>query len=273
MAKVNGKVKSAAMVLIDAILVLTALSLGVYLRFDWNVPNFWMGQLESMLLPAVIINLVAFYIFGFYRRAWRYASIDELMLIVVAVSMGIGGTYLYSLYAGVLPRSSYIIAWFLLLFLIGGSRLSVRLLDSFLSKTQAAGKRQKALIVGAGEAGVMVARELKKHGPSLGIRLVGFIDDDHGKQKQIIQGVPVLGLRSDLPEVVQQKGIGEIIISMPSAPYSILQEIISQCADLPVKIKTVPGIFEIVKGQVSLKALKDVDIEDLLQRPPVKHDM
>ena len=273
MAKVNGKVKTAAMVMVDAVLVLTALSLGVYLRFDWNVPNFWMGQLENMLLPAVIINLAAFYIFGFYRRVWRYASIDELMLIAVAVSMGIGGTYLYSLYAGVLPRSSYIIAWFLLLFLIGASRLSVRLLDSFLSKPQAAGKRQKALIVGAGEAGVMVARELKKHGPSLGIKLVGFIDDDATKKNQIIQGVPVLGTRGDLPEVVEQKGVGEVIISMPSAPYSTLQEIISQCADLPVKIKTVPGIFEIVKGQVSLKALKDVDIEDLLQRPPVEHDM
>lgn len=273
MAKVNGKVKTAAMVIVDAVLVLTALSLGVYLRFDWNVPSFWMGQLEGVLLPAVIIHLAAFFIFGFYRRVWRYASIDELMLIAVAVSVGIGSTYLYSLYAGVLPRSSYIIAWFLLLFLIGASRLSVRLLDSFLSKPRAAGKRQKALIVGAGEAGVMVARELKKHGPSLGIRLVGFIDDDASKKNQIIQGVPVLGARSELPEVIEQKGVDEVIISMPSAPYSTLQEIISQCADLPVKIKTVPGIFEIVKGQVSLKALKDVDIEDLLQRPPVEHDM
>ncbi len=273
MTKANGKIKTAAMVLVDAVLVLTALSLSVYLRFDWNVPNFWMGRLEGTLLPAVILNLVSFYAFGFYRRVWRYASIDELMLVAVAVSVGLGSTYFYSLVAGILPRSSYIIAWFLLLFLIGGSRLSVRLLDGLLKKPQAEGKRKKALIIGAGEAGVMVARELKKHGPSLGIKLVGFIDDDQNKQKQIIQGVPVLGARSDLLMVVQEKGIDEIIISMPSAPYSTLQQIISQCAELPVKIKTVPGIFEIVKGQVSLKALKDVDIEDLLQRPPVKHDM
>ena len=273
MTKFNGQFKTAAMIFVDAMLVLIALSLGVYLRFDWNVPNFWMNQLENLIVPAIILNLASFYIFGFYRRVWRYASIDELMLIATAVSLGLGSTYLYSLLAGVLPRSSYIIAWFLLLFLVGGSRLSVRLLDGLLSKPQSAGQRQYVLIIGAGEAGVMVARELKKHGPSLGIKLVGFIDDDQAKQNQIIQGIPVLGMRKDLQRVVQTKTVDEIIISMPSAPYSTLQSIVQECAELPVKIKTVPGIFEIVKGQVSLKTLKDVDIEDLLQRPPVEHDM
>ncbi len=273
MGRVNGIIKVLAMVLIDAVLVLTAVAVSVYLRFDWSVPDFWMNRLESLLLPAVLINLAVYYLVGFYRRVWRYASIDELLLIVVAVSLGLGGTYLYSMVAGTLPRSSYIIAWFLLLFLIGASRLSVRLLGNLLSKPQAAGKGQKALIIGAGEAGVMVARELKKHGPALGIKVAGFIDDDASKQNQIIHGIPVLGTRSNLPALVEQKNVGEVIISMPSAPYSKLQEIINQCADLPVKIKTVPGIFEIVKGQVSLKTLKDVDIEDLLQRPPVEHDM
>lgn len=273
MAKVNSKIKKIAMVIIDAILVLTAYSLSVYLRFDWNVPDFWMNHLEGLLLPAVIISLVTFYAFGFYRRVWRYASIDELMLIAIAVSVGLGGTFLYSLYAGMLPRSSYIIAWFLLLFLVGGSRLSVRLLDVVLSKPAAAGERRKALIIGAGEAGVMVARELKKHGPTLDIKVAGFIDDEASKQKQIIQGLPVLGMRRDLPEVVNQKGVSEIIIAMPSAPYNTLQEVISLCADLPVKIKTVPGIFEIVRGEVSISALKEVEIEDLLQRKPVEVDL
>ena len=273
MSKMNGKIKIVAMVLIDAIMILTALAVSVYLRFDWNVPNFWMERLESLLLPAIIINLVIFYLFGFYRRVWRYASIDELMLIAVAVSTGLGGVYIYSLIAGILPRSSYIIAWFLLLFFIGGSRLSVRLLDNFLKKPQITGKQKKALILGAGEAGVLVARELKKHGPALDIKVIGFIDDDPGKGNQIIQGLPVLGTRKEMPEVIKQKAIDEVIVSMPSAPYSALQQIISQVAELPVRIKTVPGIFEIVKGQVSLKTLKDVDIEDLLQRPPVEHDM
>ena len=273
MAKANGKIKKIIIIILDTILVLTALTLSVYLRFDWNVPNFWMNNLQGLLLPAVVINLLSFYFFGFYRRVWRYASIDELILIAAAVSVGLGSTYIYSIFAGVLPRSSYIIAWFLLLFLIGGSRLSVRLISGYLSKPASSGKKSKALIIGAGEAGVMVARELKRHSANLGLKLVGFIDDDRNKQGLIIQGVPILGRREDLAAVVEQRKVEEVIIAMPSAPYSTLQEIINQCADLPVKIKTVPGIFEIVKGQVSLKALKDVDIEDLLQRPPVEHDM
>jgi len=120
---------------------------------------------------------------------------------------------------------------------------------------------------------VLVARELKKHGRSLELKLLGFIDDDPTKQKQIIQGLPVLGTRADLPEVVKQRGIDEVVIAMPSAPYSTLQELIGLCEGLEVKIKTVPGIYEILTGQVSLKTLKDVAIEDLLRRLPVELDM
>jgi len=148
MRKFNGIIKHLGLAVIDAGLVLTALALGVYLRFDWNVPTMWMGRLESMLLPAVLINLTVFYLFGFYRRVWRYASLDEMMLIALAVSVGLGGTFLYSLYAGMLPRSSMIIAWFLLLFFIGGSRISVRLLSGYLNRSPEKGKRKKALIAG-----------------------------------------------------------------------------------------------------------------------------
>ena len=273
MAKINGTIKHLAMALIDAALVILAFILAYSLRFDWNIPAYWLNVLQEILLPVTVINLGSFYLFGFYRRVWRYAGIDDILLVAVAVSTGIAGVYLYSFVYEPLPRATYIIAWFILLFLIGGSRIAVRLLGDYLSRPLGGKRKRLAVIFGAGEAGVMVARELKRHGPSIELKVVGFIDDDPSKQKQIIQGLPVLGTRVDLPDIVHQKEIDEIIISMPSAPYSTLQEIISQSAELPVKIKTVPGIFEIVKGQVSLKTLKDVDIEDLLQRPPVEHDM
>jgi FlaA1/EpsC-like NDP-sugar epimerase len=274
MAAINGKVKHLAMAIIDAALIICALALGLYLRFDWNVPGIWADSLEALLLPAVLINLVIYYLFGFYRRVWRYAGVDELLLIAVAVSLGSGGIYLYSLISGIfLPRSSYIIAWFLMLLLIGGFRLSVRLLSTFLNRPLGGGKKKKVLIIGAGEAGVLVARELKRHGDALQMKLVGYLDDDQGKQKQIIQGLPVIGRLSALPEVVAQRGLAEVVIAMPSAPYSTLQEIIGLCADLQIKIKTVPGIYEILKGQVSINSLKEVEIEDLLRRPPVTVDL
>jgi FlaA1/EpsC-like NDP-sugar epimerase len=274
MAAINGKLKHLAMAIIDAALIICALALGLYLRFDWNVPGIWADSLEALLLPAVLINLVIYYLFGFYRRVWRYAGVDELLLIAVAVSLGSGGIYLYSLISGIfLPRSSYIIAWFLMLLLIGGFRLSVRLLSTFLNRPLGGGKKKKVLIIGAGEAGVLVARELKRHGDALQMKLVGYLDDDQGKQKQIIQGLPVIGRLSALPEVVAQRGLAEVVIAMPSAPYSTLQEIIGLCADLQIKIKTVPGIYEILKGQVSINSLKEVEIEDLLRRPPVTVDL
>jgi FlaA1/EpsC-like NDP-sugar epimerase len=274
MAAINGKVKHLAMAIIDAALIICALALGLYLRFDWNVPGIWADSLEALLLPAVLINLAIYYLFGFYRRVWRYAGVDELLLIAIAVSLGSGGIYLYSLISGIfLPRSSYIIAWFLMLLLIGGFRLSVRLLSTFLNRPLGGGKKKKVLIIGAGEAGVLVARELKRHGDALQMKLVGYLDDDQGKQKQIIQGLPVIGRLSALPEVVAQRGLAEVVIAMPSAPYSTLQEIIGLCADLQIKIKTVPGIYEILKGQVSINSLKEVEIEDLLRRPPVTVDL
>jgi len=253
MAAINGKVKHLAMAVIDAALIICALALGLYLRFDWNVPGIWADRLEALLLPAVLINIAIYYLFGFYRRIWRYAGVDELLLIAIAVSLGSGGIYLYSLVTGIfLPRSSYIIAWFLMLL---------------------RGKKKKVLIVGAGEAGVLVARELKRHGDALQMKLVGYLDDDQGKQKQIIQGLPVIGRLNALPDVVAQRGVAEVVIAMPSAPYSTLQEIIGLCADLQIKIKTVPGIYEILKGQVSINSLKEVEIEDLLRRPPVTVDL
>lgn len=271
--KVNGKAKHLAMAVIDAVLILSAVALGVYLRFDMVVPSLWLDRLEKLLIPAVLINLIIFYLFGFYRRVWRYAGVDELLLIAVAVTAGSGGIFLYSLYSGMLPRSSYVITWFLLLFFIGGFRLSVRLLSTYLNRPLGGGKKKKVLIVGAGEAGVLVARELKRHGDALQMKLVGYLDDDPGKQRQIIQGLPVIGRLQTLPDVVAQRGVAEVVIAMPSAPYSTLQEIVGLCADLQVKIKTVPGIFEILKGQVSINSLKEVEIEDLLRRPPVTVDL
>ncbi len=269
----RGLLKNISMVLVDAILVIIALSFSVYLRFDWNVPAYISERLGALLLPAVLINLAVFFLFGIYRRIWRYAGIDELLLIAGAVTVSSGAVFVYSFYTGFLGYAAYVIAWFLLLFLIGGSRISIRLLTGYLERPADSGKKKNALVIGAGEAGVLVARELKRHGPNMGIKLVGFIDDNPAKQKQVIQGLPVLGMRKNLPEVARKKEIDEVVIAMPSVPYSVLQEVIGLCEGLKLKIKTVPGIYEILTGKVNIKTLKDVDIEDLLRRLPVEQDL
>ncbi len=270
----NGKVKQLALALVDVVLVGSALTVSLYLRFDWNVPGNFMGKLESLLLPVVLINLLVFFLAGLYRRLWRYASVDELMLIVIAVSAGTAGTYFFSYYFQLmLPRSVYVIHWFMLLMLVGGSRISLRLLYNRLQKARKSPESRNVIIIGAGDAGVMVAGELKKHQGQLGTRVVGFVDDDRYKQKQVIKGIPVLGGRQDIPRLVEKKGIHEIIFAIPSAPYGTLRHFVDLCANLRVKMKTVPGIYEILDGKVNLTHLKEVEIEDLLRRPPVEVDV
>jgi len=96
MIAINGKVKHLAMAVIDAALIVCAFALGLYLRFDGNVPGIWLDRLEAILLPVILINLAIYYLFGFYRRVWRYAGVDDLLIIAVAVTAGGTGAFLYS---------------------------------------------------------------------------------------------------------------------------------------------------------------------------------
>ena len=276
MPNFNGKLKRAVLVLIDILLVGGSLYLALVLRFEGDIPAGYMVVFERLLRPVILINLLVFFLAGLYRRFWRYASVDELLFVFLVVWAAAVGSYLYSVHAGLLlPRSVYVIFLCLLLFLLGGSRFLLRVLADYLSRRGAGLSKGNApvLILGAGNAGVLVAREFKKHQAEQGVRFVGFIDDDPAKRDQVIQGFPVLGAREDLRRIVEERGISEIVIAMPSVPYVKLREIIELCEGLPVKIKTVPGVYEILEGKVNLQHLKEVEIEDLLRRPPVESDM
>lgn len=271
----NNKFKQFVLALGDVVLIGSALYMALVLRFEGHIPSFFMGNFEKLLWPVIGLHIIIFICFGIYKRLWRYASVDELMLIVFAVGSGSAINYLYSWYFNLpLPRSVYVIFGVLLLFFIGGSRFFLRVLVKYLKKIEGNNNGDKpVLIIGAGDAGVMVADELKKHQAALGTKIVGFIDDDPNKQKQIIHGLPVLGKRENIQQVVEERGIKEIILAMPSASYSQQRSIIDLCKDLPVKLKTAPGMFEILGGQVSLTQLKEVEIEDLLKRDPVEVDI
>lgn len=270
-SRLNGKLKQFILAIIDALLVVGSLVVALLLRFDMDVPIEYILKLEKFWLPVVIISITIFFLFGLYRRLWRYASVDELMLIILAISAAAAGAYLYSDYFNIkLPRSVYVIYWFLLLLLVGGSRISLRILYNLIRNFNNHSGDKNVLIVGAGDAGVIVARELKKYQTKLKTRLVGFIDDDPHKQKQVIQGLPVLGTREKMHEIVEAKDVEEIVIAIPSASYRELRELIKLCEGLPVKLKTMPGVFEILEGQVNISHLKEVEIEDLLRRPPVE---
>ena len=261
---------------LDIISVILAAFISIYLRFDSDkIPANYLSMLISYLPLAAIIYLLSFYVFKLYGRIWRYASATELIAIVMANIAASTAWYFISLYIGsVLPRSLYVFTGLLLTFFIGGSRLSSRFYSYVMNKPkyrQIQRKKNKVLIIGAGDAGAMLLREIERYHIA-NRQVVGFIDDDKNKTGKILLGVKVLGTRNELVKIAAEKGIDEIIIAMPSVKGKEIKAIISICKETNCKLTILPGLYEIIEGKVSISQLRPVDIEDLLGRDPVKLD-
>ena len=261
---------------LDIISVILAAFISIYLRFDSNkIPSNYLSLLISYMPLAVAIYIISFYLFKLYGRIWRYASATELIAIVMANIAASTAWYFISLYIGaVLPRSLYVFTGLLLIFFIGGSRLSLRFYSYVMNKPkyrQIQRKKNKVLIIGAGDAGAMLLREIERYHIA-NRQVVGFIDDDKNKTGKILLGVKVLGTRNELIKIATEKGIDEIIIAMPSVKGKEIKAIINICKQTNCKLTILPGLYEIIEGKVSITQLRPVDIEDLLGRDPVKLD-
>ncbi|MGB9801051.1 MAG: polysaccharide biosynthesis protein [Thermanaerothrix sp.] len=238
--------------------------------FDYLPSALWMIGL------AFIIKPVVYYLFGLYQRIWIYASVEELKLIVAAVtaaSVLLAGGMVVALSLGAfvgLPRSVLVIDWLLSLILVGGLRFSFRLMAE--SRGPAAilvTQPRRVLIVGAGDAGALVVREMQKN-PQLNLQPIGFLDDNPAKQKQQIHGVPVIGTLSDLAQVLERQNVDEVVIAIPSAPGRVVRVIADIARLKGVPFRTMPGIYELLGGKVSVSRLREVDISDLLRREPLQ---
>lgn len=252
--------------------------LALFLRLD--------GERELLVyLPGLFVYTfiavcqrpLIFYRFGLYRCYWRYASEGELILIaggVIASTLYVSLTYyaahhlFFNTYH--LPRSIPIMDGLLVLIVLGGSRFSVRLTDHWWRSRQRSNAR-RVLIMGAGDAGSIMVRELQ-HNPRLGLEPVGFVDDDETKHGMSIHNVPVLGHRLDIPQLARNYKVEEVIIAMPTAPGKVIREIVDICEKVGVQTRIIPGIYALLDGSVSLNQLRHVEIEDLLRREPVQTD-
>ena len=265
------------LLLFDAVLVGAALYLAVWLRFDGQIPGQYLLSVR-LLAPAFIIVLPAsFYVFGLYNRLWQYASMGELVSILMAVTVGslINSGIAFIRMQGdafLLPRSIFALHWMLTVLCVGGSRFFWRFITGWMFRVRGAGGGRQVLIVGAGDAGATVARELTHHNGNSGTP-VGFVDDDPAKQKMGMFGLPVLGRRQDIPRLVKEYAVDEIIITMPSASGSVIREIVDICQTTPAAMKILPGLYELIDGRVSVNQLRNVQVEDLLGREPVEVDL
>jgi FlaA1/EpsC-like NDP-sugar epimerase len=263
---------------VDLFLIIIA-AMGSYaLRTDLGpLFNYYLPQALTLAGISLLVKPVVFYNFGLYRRLWVYASTQELKLIVFAVTTS---SVLVSIAVVLLlafkvipyfPRSTLPIDWLLTLVLVGGFRFSLRLLMESQSISHNSSGSRRVLIVGAGDAGALVVREMQKSA-ELGLKPVGFLDDDPHKQKQQIHGVPVLGTLADLRRTLVTRRIQEVIVAIPSAPGRIIRQVTDVCHAQRIPFRTMPGIYELIGGKVTVNRLREVEISDLLRREPASID-
>ena len=245
------KIRRPIIVALHLALVIIAYVLAFYLRFDFKIDSSsWL--LIAKTLPLLIgIKMIVFWYFGLFSGLWRYAGIFDIWRIlkvhVLATLCFISAVgVFYSL--GGFPRSIFVLDFILSFCLVAGVRFVTRLLRERY-RPFLVGKRRKAIIIGAGEAGMMVLREARLNAKA-NIEIVGFIDDDQHKKNSHIQGVRVLGVRNDISWVVEKYMVDEIIIAIPSAKGEVIRSIIEHCQISSVKIRIVPGLQKILSGEL-----------------------
>ena len=259
----------------DIILTIVSVLGSFALRLDVGQLPFYFPAVVLMTVIALAIKIPVYYFFGLYRRLWIYASMGELRLITVAVttaSVLTSGVMAILIVTGNvlpgMPRSALGIDWLLSLVLIGGSRFALRILAEQTMVSRVNGKGKRVLIIGAGDAGALVVRELQKSS-QLNLTPIGFLDDDPAKQKHAIHGVTVIGVVDDLLSIIELHRIDQVIIAIPSAPGKLVRFVDMICRIKGVPSRTMPGIYELIGGKVSVSRLREVEITDLLRREHV----
>jgi len=266
-------IKNLVVFILDVILVALAFALSFLFRFDFSLPYAERVIFTQGLCLVILIKPTVFLSVGFYGNLWRYASLRESVQIFKAVTVSSVVTALTIFFFRFLdsfPRSIIVLDWVLLLFLVCASRLALRLYREIrLSSINSKGSG--TLIIGAGEAGSLLLKEIRRNAGTP-YNVLGFVDDDDAKQGKYLSGVQVLGKVENLPEIVRNHRIEELIVAIPSASGKVLRNVVENCRKTGVRFRTLPKIGDIIDGKVSISQIKDVEIDDLLGREPVVLD-
>jgi FlaA1/EpsC-like NDP-sugar epimerase len=265
----------------DAILVVVSVLSAYILRLELIeiFSNYYLSLLWMIGL-SLLIKIAVYYLFGLYRRMWIYASMKELRLVIFAVSVASALVSVLMLvlfknrYFISFPRSVLVIDWIQSIIFVGGLRYGLRMFAEGWNRTSENGKatsQRTVLIIGAGDAGELVAKELLKN-TQLNLKPIGFLDDNPDKFKQQIHGVPVIGKLRDISKIIESRTVNEVIIAIPSAPGSVVRTVSDACHHSHISFRTMPGLYELLGGKVSVSRLREVDIADLLQREPTNID-
>ena len=233
-----------------------------------------MQQMVDALPIMVISYIVMLLSMHLYTRIWRYAGMREMVAVLIATTLGAGlfytGMYVFD---KSLPRSIYLISWILSTGVIGIGRMVLHYIAMrYGGKQSTDADMVNTLIIGAGDAGATIAREIERY-HKRSRKVIGFIDDDEAKFNRLMGGVRILGNRHDIPSIVKENKVKEIIIAMPSVTRNEIRNIMEICSPLKCKVNTLPGMYQLLDDEVLVSHLHPVSIEDLLERDEVRLDM
>lgn len=284
--KRSSALKITRLVIFDILIIFSSFIISFFLRGVINISisgtifSQYSNYIGTYVLIIILVKIIMFFIFGIYRRVWKYASIKDMVAIVEAVTLSIivMGVIFYVLSQPVhwfgrvfvlpyFPRSILIIDYLITLLLMIISRFSERFFNELRFGKRGI-KKKRVLIVGAGDAGEMIAREMIRQRNSEYIP-IGFLDDDNLKINHQVHGVKVLGPIKDMEETVQKYSIDEVIIAIPSAPGKVRKDIAFRAKEVGINCKTLPSLYEVIDGKVYLYQVRDIKIEDILGREPI----
>ena len=249
------------------------ISVLVSMILTWKYQNLDISTMMLSIIIYMLIHTVSFKLFRCYSSLWRYAGEEELVSILLACLVYVIPVYIAHRLIGIdYSILFYIVSTILIIGYTGGLRLVYRTGRRFKTRMIVSQDSQRVLVVGAGSAGQMIINELKEN-PQLKKVPVGIIDDDINKIGRVIHNVKILGDTSQVKEIVEKENVDEIILAMANVDKARKSEIINICKETKCKLKTIPGIYEIIDGKVDIKKIRDVDIEDLLGREPIKVNM
>lgn len=260
------------------------LPLAVYASYVLRLETFVLRpeQFRGMLFYALVltaVTIITFWYTGIYARYWRYASLEEMLLLAGTITTSTFAASIITFAivhvlptSWAVPRSVPLISLLTGLAVVSFPRLTVRILAMYHRRGEFGLNMRRVLVMGAGDAGSMIVREMQQN-PRLRMQPIAFIDDDRQKHGVHIHGVLVSGGRDKIPELVNQHKIEEIIIALPSAPGKVVREIVRICEQCQVKTRIIPGMYELLDGRVSVSQLRHVEVEDLLRREPVQTDV
>ncbi|OUQ05197.1 nucleoside-diphosphate sugar epimerase [Erysipelatoclostridium sp. An15] len=266
------RVRQLMLIIVDILSIIFSLYGSLILRFEGLLEQTYVSNINSVLLIVIILNIAILFLMKMYKSLWQFASVTELFNVITSsILCSLVNIVIFEIANKDLPEACYFLYFLLLTLCLGITRFSYRFIRMYKSHIVPKSRRelQKVMIIGAGLAGEKTYQEIT-YNPSVYKKVVCFIDDDKSKQGRRIHDVTVYGGREKIIEAAKKFGVEEMLLAMPSGNRKEVANILNICKETKCQIKKLPGIYQMINGDIHISDFKDVEIQDLLGREPIK---